>query len=792
MTPPRAHKPRPAVGLADLRVQAGLTQEELAERASMSARALRDLESGRSRPRPPTMRLLAEALNLDITAVAARFGFGPSSRPAGGARQAPPLVDALVGRDELVARVAADAVGAVARSARVLNLTGRPGVGKTCVAAAVTALIAEHFDGGAVWIAMAGSSPRARTPAEVLEDLLLEAGVGSAAVPESLADRVVMLRAEYARRRVFVVLDDVADEEQVADVLAASPAAAVLTSRRPLASLVQVRPIEVETLSSAESTVLLANLIGTGRADEEPVALAEIVRACGGLPLALRIAGARLLARPSVSLASLAVAVTDERRRLRELKYRNLEVAAPLRLALEALPAEDRQAFGLLGRLELRNIDEMTVHVCLGLEESARRAVLDRLVDARLLDAASPPHSAQVWYGFHDLVRLFARETSVDLSAWRSALGRVGHRLVTLAATADAALPGTSDALLAADTGSYEASVAELASVRDSPAAWFARMEASIDGLVHQLAADGFTPLAWQLAACVRTYGILNDRPDLWRSTHEVALAACERDGDGAGAASMLFGLGKLRHEAHQLAGTEPEELRQAAEAFEALGEMPALSRTLGELASWYGWTGEAELAERFGRRSLLLACQCPSPEIMLDALFVLGRLRVRTQRWQQAQRLLDRARELAGQLNKPRTSAQVLWQLGAVRRAQGALRDADALLGDALAAIRAVADPRGEARILIEIGDLRAQAGDPGAAIDALEASLKISREVRAWNFQALALESLSRIAEGADRLDSARDLLTAASDLWHELGDETRADVAAHHLTEISSSDQ
>lgn len=150
------------------------------------------------------------------------------------------------------------------------------------------------------------------------------------------------------------------------------------------------------------------------------------------------------------------------------------------------------------------------------------------------------------------------------------------------------------------------------------------------------------------------------------------------------------------------------------------------------------------------------------------------------------------RARELAGQLNKPRTSAQILWQLGAVRRAQGALRDADALLGDALAAIRAVADPRGEARILIEIGDLRAQVGDPGAAINALEASLKISREVRAWNFEALALESLSRIAEGADRLDSARDLLTAASDLWHELGDETRADVAAHHLAEISSSDQ
>jgi tetratricopeptide (TPR) repeat protein len=327
------------------------------------------------------------------------------------------------------------------------------------------------------------------------------------------------------------------------------------------------------------------------------------------------------------------------------------------------------------------------------------------------------------------------------------------------------------------------------AGIRADPEAWFAAEEAVLDGVVRQLVEEGLVEAAWELASHFRTVALLQGRLEVWRSTHLVSLEACRRVGDARGTASMLFGLGKLRHDEHDLRQPEPTELTAAAEGFRQLGETAAESRALGEIASWYGWTDKPERAEHPARTSLELARRSDNLEVLVDALFVLGRLRVRDERWSEARELLEEANVLCRRLAKPRSAAQVQWQLGAVRQAQGDLEGAIDMLAEAIEGIRSVRDRRGEARIVIELGAVYAKAGKIESAQQQLRLALEISREARAVNLRALALMVLSSTYEQRHELARARDSVTEALELWRQLGDASRRQQAELTLARLSA---
>src|SRR5215472_6158356 len=356
----------PAPGFADLlrqlRVEARLTQEELAEAAGLSPRTVSDLERGINRTaHKDTAGLLADALGLAglvrVLFVAAARGRGPAAevlaarvdapatlgaaaeiRPAPGRpggpvrsglvpRQLPADVGAFTGRtvelaelDWLLPDAAAgpvtDAVGPVVISA----VSGTAGVGKTALAVRWAHRAAAHFPDGQLYVNLRGYDPDQPVSAgEALAGFLRALGVAGQDIPPGEAERAARYRSLVAGRRLLVVLDNAATVEQVRPLLPGSPSAmVVVTSRDSLAGLVArdgARRLDLGLLPAADAVALLRVLIGQ-RAEADPAAARMLADRCARLPLALRVAAELAVARPDTPLAELAAELADEGERL--------------------------------------------------------------------------------------------------------------------------------------------------------------------------------------------------------------------------------------------------------------------------------------------------------------------------------------------------------------------------------------------------------------------------------------------------------------------------------------------
>jgi DNA-binding XRE family transcriptional regulator len=434
-----------------------LTQETLADLSGVSARSVRAMERGRT-PRPSSVDLLATALGLTGTdrdefarAGSAQYWSGRTGAPPQPAphRPAPPVsvpaphqlpadLPDFVGRTEELA-----AVEAALRVSRLAMVSGPPGVGKTALAVHAGNRVAHAFPDGQFFAVLRDPAGHPVDPADVLADLLCDLNVDGSALPAGLDARAALFRSRLAGRRVLIMLDDAASHTQVAPMLPAGVAAAVVTSRLPLTGLPGVTAVDLRPLAGSVAVELLGRVAGAARVAAEPVAAAALVEACGGLPLAVRVAGAKLAARPQWTLGVLSERLADERGRLDELRHGDLAVRPGLQVVQRGLGAPARLAFALLGALPVRSFPEWTVAALLDCAPAAGTAALEELVDARLVDPTGPDRAGQPRYRFHDVTRLFAREcreSTVDDTHWAAALSRAADGWLTRARWAGAAL----------------------------------------------------------------------------------------------------------------------------------------------------------------------------------------------------------------------------------------------------------------------------------------------------------------------------------------------------------------
>ncbi|WP_077193697.1 AfsR/SARP family transcriptional regulator [Streptomyces lydicus] len=414
-------------------------------------------------PGPELVRLHQRILEADPTlapppdVAAASPAPGPAAGPDRPSwvppAQAPPDVPDFTGRREESRQVRDALAGAVRTDVTapvICVIHGMGGVGKTALAVHAAHAVREQFPDGQLYVDLRGAGREHADPYEVQELFLRAMGVLAGNVPRGREARTALYRSRMADRRLLLLLDNAADTEQVSPLLPGTAGSAVLiTSRTALMCLPATTRTALEPFSESEALDLLERMAGSGRCRQEQQTARDLVQACGMLPLAVRVVGARLVARPRWTLATLAERLSDRSQRLGELEAGSLAVESVFQLGYSTLDDAEARAFRLLAIPEMPDLSPAAAAAVLRCDRREAEELLESLAHHGLLEPGEPGR-----YRYHDLLRLFARHRTLDTdpsTTRQAALSRVARFYLTGTSSAMRAerpysrLPDTAD-----------------------------------------------------------------------------------------------------------------------------------------------------------------------------------------------------------------------------------------------------------------------------------------------------------------------------------------------------------
>ncbi|GAB3971886.1 BTAD domain-containing putative transcriptional regulator [Actinoallomurus acanthiterrae] len=648
-------------------------------------------------------------------------------------RQLPLDVPDFVGRADALAEVARLLDGSAPNRAPVAVIVGGPGVGKSCLVTHAARLASATFPDGQLYLNLAATSDEPRDPALMLAEALRALSIAGSAIPNGLSERAALYRSLLVDRRMLVVLDDAGHADQVLPLLPGADGCAVLiTSRTLLTQLPGARHIDLDVLSPAEARELFTRIVGRQRVEREPAEADAILDCCGNLPLAIRIAGAKLTGRPAWSLRVLRERIEDESRRLAELRIGDLSVRTSVELSLRLLPPDAVRALSLLGLLGAYTLPGWVVGPLL--DRSDAEEVLDTLVDASLVRLTSTDAIGQPRYRLHDLIRTCAVEIAAQLPATdkRDAIVRVLSVWLDLAGRGTDRLPA---GLLVGEPGSaprLSLPDAVVDRLMADPFGWFDAERDTLLGAV-KLAVDwGLDELAWELAAGPVTYYDHRCLYQDWEHGHRLALDAAEAAGNVRGASVLLRGLGQLHIYRDEFGG-----------ATRALESSVGLCQDGGDKR------GEALSVAMLGTVSRVQGRDDEAVERIEQALAI-----------------------AVGQGDR-HLEAQLFCSMAVMRLMQGDLDEAESWFDEALRQARALDDGHRVAVVLRRFSRLHDRRGDPDEALRCLWQALATFEKLADERCAAYTLLEVGRVYAGQHDRDRASPALERAADLFHRHGD-------------------
>jgi transcriptional regulator with XRE-family HTH domain/tetratricopeptide (TPR) repeat protein len=740
------------------RLRAGLSQEELAHRTQLSVRTIANIEAARvSRPHGHSLKKLADALGLTGGERESLLGWPRRAFEAGHAedpsatdarrdttarwwttpppRQLPADIGDFTGRADEIRQISAYLRRRQPERPPVTVISGQGGIGKSALGVRVAHAVADAFPDGQLFADLGGPATP-QDPAVVLGWFLHAFGVDPAGMPADVAERTALFRSIVADRRVLIVLDDAAAAEQVRPLLPGTGAsAAIITSRVRLDSLESARTFDLALFSLEESLALLTQVLTAGRVEPERVAAGEIVQSCGYLPLAVRIAAARLAARPDLSMAAYAWQLANEQRRLDQLRLGDLEVRASIELSYVTLDAVDKVAFSRLGIVDLPSLSAWVLGPLLDTDVSDTDATADRLAERRLLDIVGADPSGRSRYRVHDLVRLFALgrlRDDCDEPARLAALERALGMWLTVAETVTDALPTTSDLPTRGAGPRWSAPPWFLDDLRRKPRDWFRTERTNLAAAVQAAAANGLYRQAWEIAGSMASPCLLYGDYDILASTLDVARGACQQGDDAVGEATMLAAAGRLRQELCDLDGAHQlfqEAFHRFRNADDARGQAFAAIFTADTLRALAQRGNGSDLAEasRWGVVARDLCEKLDDTARMVDAWYVLGKIFLAQDRTADAGECFRTVLTLGGMLGKPTVRAHALFQLGRIARTSRHLSEATPAYREALDIAEGVGDLRSAAFIAYELATAEAEQGEVVVAMGHAEQAMHV-----------------------------------------------------------------
>jgi tetratricopeptide (TPR) repeat protein/transcriptional regulator with XRE-family HTH domain len=815
---------QPAADFADLlrqlRREARLTQEELAEVAALSLRTIQDLEGRRHRTaHKPTAESLAGALDLTgearalfvraatgrapaaevLTAIsaaaqqadpatadpatadpaiagAATAGTGPPP-PAPVPRELPADVGAFTGRATGLAELdaflpAADGDGPPGPVV-ISAISGTAGAGKTALAVHWAHRVAAHFPDGQLYVNLRGFDPEQPVRAEeALAGFLSALGANGADIPLGEAARAARYRSLLTGKRLLVVLDNAATEEQVRPLLPGSATVmALVTSRATLPGLVArdgARRLGLDLLPGGDAVALLRTLIGD-RVDDDSAAAAELAGLCARLPLALRVAAELAAARPDMPLTELVTELADERDRLQLLDAGGDPrgaVASVLSWSYRNLPPDAARMFRLLGLHPGHDWDRYAAAALTGTTLSGAGQLLSALARTHLIQPA-----AQGRYGMHDLLRAYAAE----LAATHDRDDDRREALTRLFDYFQAACAAAMDCLTPAERSQRPGPLPAGTPVpefgnRDAARSWLDAEMATVVDVAGHTASHGWPQHTVRLAQTLyRYFDGVPDAVGLAICGH--ALEAARDCADSAAEARTLTTLGVIYTRQGRYAQATDCHQRAIALARDA-GDRLTQVWALGNLAVTHDQQGRYPAAARCNRQAIALYRQLGDVTGEAIALSNLGLVTLRQGRYQRAAGHLRQAIKLYRKVGHRFGEAAALTNLGQVSYRLGDYTGAAADQEQALALSQEIGSPRVEAWALTRLGEVQHRQGLHEQAIGSCERALELFREVGDRDGEAEALNGAGETMRVTGRYDQARAFHEAALTLTREIG--------------------
>ena len=789
--------------LRQLRDDAGLTQEELAEAASLSPRSVSDLERGVNlTARHDTARLLAGALGLTgpqraLFEAAARGRLPADEVLAAGdgaaaaaTRTLPRDIASFTGRAAELAQLAGAVAGAAAAGGGVVGIHaigGMAGVGKTTFAVHAAHALAGHFPDGQFFLPLHAHTPGQRPvdPADALASLLLTAGVGAQQIPPGLQARAARWRDYLAGKKVLLLLDDAASHEQVTPLLPGTAGSVVLvTSRRHLTALADAAAISLDTLAPGEAAALLARLAGRPGLGAGDGAAAELTRLCGYLPLAIGMLARQLAHHPAWDAAGLAAELAAAAGRLELMRAENLSVAAAFDLSYQDLTPGQQRLFRRLGVHPGTDIDAYAAAALDGTDLAAARRHLDGLYDQYLL--TEPAHGR---YRLHDLLGEHARALAFagDPADADAAAGRLLDYYLHTAAAAGQHI-ATRNTVAGRPPPGDRPAVAPPLSTAGPAAAWLEAERANLHAAAGYAAASGRPGHAIAIPAAISGFLFARGHWDQGAALHRAALAAAREVGDRAGQAGALNELGLL----HRVTGDCPAaaaSCRQALELYRGLGDRLGQAGALDNLGRVQIETGDYPAAAASHQQALALYRDLGHRAGQALALTNLGLVQALTADYPAAAVSLTQALGIFGDLGHRMGQAMATGNLGIVQARTGDHPAAIASYQQVLGIFRDLSDRQGQANALLNLGEVQRLSGDYPAAAASQQQALGMFRDLGDRRGQAGAMTNLGALQMRAGDYPAAATSLTEALGIFCDIGNREGQTEVLNYLGDLLS---
>lgn len=721
-------------------------------------------------------------------------------------RQLPGAVD-LVGRTHLAAEVKWLLLREPSNAGQVVVISGPGGIGKTALALRASHESIDRYPDGQLYVELHGTTGGSPDTSEILAQFLR--ALGATKVPEGKAERLATYRTLLANRRVLLMLDDVVDGEQASELIPANPACrVVITARQRLPELSGAHHVApLEPLDPADATELFLRVVRDAgiNLDRDFDDVGKVVALCGGLPLALRIAGALRVhddPRPTSELAERLASLGPE-----AFAYGGKSVARTIGAGFGRLDAAGRRLFLGLGLLPLTSFGLWTSAALLGGTGTESAAALSQLAASFMIESSA----SGARYCFHDLTRDYARRRAIEAYGdGRDQILTMAYRaLLTLSRRAHVAWYGGDFEVVHSAVPDWEAPAEVLAEVDASPFDWFESERLNIRAAIEHCAVLGLVDMCWDLAVSAHEfYGIAGYFDD-WHATHMVARDACESAGDRRGEGIVLACLNQPTLVASRRATGESgiDELRRAADLLADCGDRHGLAIAQRTLAN--ALRRQGHLRRPLALFSEALAHYSASGDTVgqWQSMRYIGQTHLDLGNYEDARRVLGEAQAVAEQLGgrRDRLIGQTRYWIGQTCIAAGDLESAqvefaavydlfcdDDGLGAAYAAhglgdvarhtgayqlaeghlVKAVElahdgdDAMLEGRAWLSTGELRGVQGRRDAQIAALTRAVEVFTECGAVYLEIRALAGLAAAA----RLGGVRHRRDAAAsdDIW------------------------